>query len=321
MSTIVTDRWKYRTGKVECSSIVCANVIRYVLLVGSVLEIKKKIGKTKKKMMGTKTSSLRLLVSVGTVLTLIFHSKKVEAFNINDNSISPSLNAKKNDLSRQEFLRNAIAGGCSTIIAGIPINCQAETFIGGPPMIQQWPSLQYLVPLYTFQFALDRLSQNLRPGSGAEGIRQSSQLIDQFFAGGFLSNGSVYRGLCAVYIQEIQYDDPDRRRVNEDRMERLQYCDKSVDALKAMQKPLRQLSIDGADVASDSILALLEEARTNTQSFLSQIPKRSLDDVSQWLERVNRADSNNDGKLQNGELDALNGEDRKLYLVVGDLIG
>ncbi len=273
--------------------------------------------------MEPKISIHRLLVSVGTVLTLTLLSHRVGAFhaNMNDKSISSPLNTQKNDLSRQVFLRNAIFGGCSAIMTGMPINCQAETFIGGPPMIRKWPSLQYLVPLYTFQFALERLSQNLRPGSGTEGIRRSSQLIDQFFAGGFLSNGNVYRGLCAVYIQEIQYDDPDRRRVNEDRMERLQYCDKSVDALKAMQKPLQQLSLEGADVASDSVLALLEEARTNTDTFLSQIPKIFLDDVSQWLERVNRADSNNDGKLQNGELDALNGEDRKLYLVVGDLIG
>lgn len=277
----------------------------------------------KNEKMERKISTHRLLVSVGTVLTLTLLSHRVEAFhtNINDNSISSPLIIQKNDLSRQVFLRNAIFGGCSAIMTGMPINCQAETFIEGPPKIQQWPSLQYLVPLYTFQFALERLSQNLRPESGAEGIRQSSQLIDQFFAGGFLSNGNVYRGLCAVYIQEIQYDNRDSRRVNEDRMERLQYCDKSVDALKAMQKPLKQLSLEGADVASDSVLGLLEEAQTNTQTFLSQIPKSYLDDVSQWLERVNRADSNNDGKLQNGELDTLNKEDRRLYLVVGDIIG
>jgi len=195
------------------------------------------------------------------------------------------------------------------------------TFLGSPPMIQQWPNIQYLVPIYTMNSFLSVLSAQLSVSKGSTGLRTASGLVDQFFSGGFLSKKNIFRGLCVIYIQEIKYDDPDNERINIDRMERLEDCDKILNALESMKKPLSKLVSEDAQIASTEVLGYLEDAQAGATNFLSKVPKDDLQKVATWIKVVETADVNHNGNLDNEEVQTLNKEDRDLYDLVGELLG
>lgn len=261
------------------------------------------------------------------LMALVFATlyQAIHSYTNNHQSPQQSLNNRRAFVSRSAAVVTTI-GIAATIH---PAPCRAEfNFVGGPPpmmsgppLVREWPRLECLVPIYTFQSALDILAQNLRPEAGADGIRKSSQIIDTFLDGGFLSNASVFRGMCAIYISEIYYLDPDRRRINEDRVFRLKYSDTAVDSLKAMQRPLKQLKSEGAVIASDEVTRLMNDAQSNISSFLSLVPKQDIEDIQKWMDRVKDADLNQNGQLQGNELNALSADDLKLYNVVGNILG
>jgi len=188
-------------------------------------------------------------------------------------------------------------------------------------MIRQYPPLQYLVPIYTFESSLAILASQLDSKAGAVGIQRASLLVDKFLDGGFLSNKNVFRGMCVVYIQEINYDDPDRDRIYSDRLDRLNNCDSTIAAFVSMQIPLAKLAAHGADSASEEVRGYLEDARAGMRNFFSKVPPNDIKRVKEWIGTINAADADRNGKLEGSELDALSQSDKSLYQAVGDFLG
>lgn len=238
--------------------------------------------------------------------------------------VPPPAPQKPTTLSRRGLLR-AAGAACLAVggfeVAGPPNDALAETFIGGPPMIKSWPSLQYLVPIYELENSLKLLSVALDPARGAEGVKLSSRLVEQFFKGGLLSNKNVFKGLCAIYVQEIRYDDPDKGRVRDHGIGFLDDCDATIRGLEQMQKPLKKLADSDAGKATPEVIASLDRARAGMKSFLSKVPQRDMDRVVEWTKSVAAADADRNGRIEGNELDALSEQDRDLYKAVGDFLG
>jgi hypothetical protein len=186
-------------------------------------------------------------------------------------------------------------------------------------MIQSYPSLQYLVPIYTFNLSLSYLANQLG-SSTQEGIQVASKIVDKFFSGGLLSNKNIFRGMCAIYINEIRYDDPDRDRVYVDRVTRLQYCDSTINSLEKMQKPLAQLVAIHASSPSEQVMSYLESARNGLRNFLSIVPEKDIERVKSWIVTMKAADLDQDGKIDDSELEKLSDEDKTLFLAVGQML-
>ena len=208
-------------------------------------------------------------------------------------------------------------------------NAYAATpqYIGSTVMIQNYPELQYLVPIYTFQQSLEILSALLDPDLLARSqnpklaLSRASRLVDNFLRGGLLSNKNIFRGVCTIYIQEIKYDDPDRSKITSDRSKRLGYCDASLDGFNKLQKPLQQLVETGANSPTDEVLMYLGQSKRAIQDFANMIPVEDIERVKAWVEVISKADIDHDGKLEGQELEGLQEEDRKLYKAVGDFLG
>lgn len=230
-------------------------------------------------------------------------------------------------MRRRAFVGSAAAASVLRIATNGPVPPTAyaiDAFIGSPPMIKAWPELKYLVPIYSLDGALSALALLLRPGGGgdgAAGIRRASKLVDRFFEGGLLSNKNVFRGLCVIYIQEINYDDPDRDRVFADRSSRLDDCDLVLTSMESLQKPLRTLATSGSSVVTDEVLEYLDDATSGLTRFLSKVPPSDLEKVKNWTKAVGVADADRNGKLDEAELNTLGEEEQKLYKDVGELVG
>lgn len=226
-------------------------------------------------------------------------------------------NPTKN-IPRRAFIDSILV---SSMTCAIP-PCHAEpskAFIGSPPMIQKYPSLQYLVPIYTFNLSIAYLANQLE-SSTQQGIQVSSKIVNSFFSGGLLSNKNIFRGMCAVYINEIKYDDPDRDHIYIDRVSRLQYCDSTLNALEKMQKPLEQLVADKASAPSDEVMGYLQSARIGLANFLSNVPKKDIEQVKNWIITMKAADLDKNGKIDEKELANVSEDDRSLFLTVGQLL-
>lgn len=206
-------------------------------------------------------------------------------------------------------------------------NAATPQYIGSTVMIQHYPELQYLVPIYTFQQSLQILSTLLDPDLLAKSqnpklaLSRASRLVDKFLSGGLLSNKNVFRGVCTIYIQEIKYDDPDRSKITSDRSTRLGYCDACLDGFTKLQKPLQQLVEKGAESPSDEILMYLNDSKRAIQDFVNMVPVEDIETVKAWVEAIGKADIDHNGKLEGQELDGLQEKDRKLYKAVGDFLG
>lgn len=249
------------------------------------------------------------------------HSNRERIFKNLDASVGPSKRSGSANATRRSFFTSIQTFAAATaIIASKPTPSNAE-FIGSGAMILKYPDLQYLVPIYTFSNVLTVLSKLLSPEAGASGIKGASKLVDNLFKGGFLSNKNVIKGLCAVYCQEIKYDDPYRERVRQDADFRLKSCDMTLDALKKMQEPLQILVSEGETSATPEVLGYLAEARDGLRDFFSQVPPNDLDRVRSWMQTVSAADTDRNGKVEGDELNSLSTDDLKLYNAVGDFIG
>jgi hypothetical protein len=212
------------------------------------------------------------------------------------------------------------AQSVSTATSPTLFNDEIPKFIGPPPMIRQYPELQFLIPIYTFKLSLKILSKQLLPSSGSLGIQRANRMLEQFFSGGFLSNKNVFRGMCVVYIQEIQYDDPDRDRINFDRLNRLDDIENMIKALESIREPLSNLAKENAETVPTEIVDSLNLAVSCLDQFFSKIPSGDVEKVQLWMEKVNSADSDRSGKLEGPELDTLNESDRLLYKSFRELI-
>lgn len=283
-----------------------------------------------------------------TVLVTIFSIIKVEAFQntyifLPQSPISSTLSkstlfSRENDydtsnknnnessqiqVGRRKSLVQAISFLTATTTASAASSTQANAeFIGSPPMILNYPSPQYLVPIYTLNSALDVLYSQLTSETNL-GIQRSLKVLDNFFSGGFLSKKNVFKGLCTIYVQEIQYDDPDKNRIYLDRMARLDDCDNSLKSLEQVQSQLNiQLKNQpDANTPNSEVMKSFQDTREYLQAFFNKIPKKNVEEVTMWIQVVNQADTDRNGKLEGDELSALNEEELKLYKAVGELIG
>ena len=202
-------------------------------------------------------------------------------------------------------------------------------------MIKAYPSIQYLIPIYTLDTSLTYLSNLLSNNPTPASIAKANTSINKFFSGGLLSNKNIFRGICVVYIDEIQYDDPDRDRVEKDKMGRFQDCDSLLKGLEKVKKPLNTYAASvAATAAASSSLSLteiivevpseittqLETARLSLKQFLGKIPVKEQERVQAWFGEIQRVDVNKDGRLSNEELDLLNQSDREVYKNVAELM-
>lgn len=220
---------------------------------------------------------------------------------------------------RRAFLNSVLVSPIAYAIPPCYAQLPPKSFIGSPPMIQKYPSIQYLVPIYTFNMSLEYLANQLE-SSTQQGIQVASKIVNNFFSGGLLSNKNIFRGMCAVYINEIQYDDPDPDHIYIDRVSRLQYCDSTLNALEKMQIPLEKLVANDASAPSDEVLIYLQSARTGLMKFLSNVPKNDIEKVKNWIVTMKAADVDLNGEIDDDELANLSADDRTLFLAVGPLL-
>ena len=253
----------------------------------------------------------RLLIpSMAMVILLVFSSE----INICYSYSSPTKN-----VPRRAFLDSILVSSMTCAIPPCHAELPNKSFIGSPPMILKYPSLQYLVPIYTFNLSIAYLANQLE-SSTQQGIQVGSKIVNNFFSGGLLSNKNIFRGMCAVYINEIQYDDPDRDHIYIDRVSRLQYCDSTLNALEKMQKPLEQLVANGASAPSEEVMGYLQSARIGLNNFLSNVPKKDIEQVKNWIVTMKTADLDHNGKIDDDELAKVSEEDRLLFKSVGQLL-
>mmetsp|Transcript_16914 Transcript_16914/g.23191 ORF Transcript_16914/g.23191 Transcript_16914/m.23191 type:complete len:256 (-) Transcript_16914:64-831(-) len=226
--------------------------------------------------------------------------------------------------NRRTWFQSTGAPIVSSIAAALthPFPSPATLIVGVStrPTIKAWPDLKFLVPIYQLGTSLDVLANLLEPNQGAAGLRLASNLVERFFGGGFLSNKSIYRGLCTVYAQEVQYDDADKDRIREDRLAYIADCDMTLAAMEAMRKPLKRLVAEGANQASPDVTSSLEDARAGVRKFLSRVPPEDVERVERFVVAVAAADVNRNGRVEGSEVDFLSPDDRELYKTVGDLL-
>mmetsp|Transcript_8497 Transcript_8497/g.12839 ORF Transcript_8497/g.12839 Transcript_8497/m.12839 type:complete len:251 (+) Transcript_8497:52-804(+) len=222
-------------------------------------------------------------------------------------------------IGRREWISGAVitSGGATAAFA----NPASAAWIGGPPMVVAWPDVKYLVPIYELDGALTSLAKCLEPPRGAVGLLMASRLLNQFFKGGLLSNENVFRGLCAVYVGEITFDDPNRGRVRDFKASFLDDCETVIGSLRSMKKPLQKMVDSGAAGATPEVLGYLVSAQNGLTGFLARVPQSDLEQIITWEKAISAADVDRNKRLEEDEMRSLSEEDVKLYRGVGELLG
>lgn len=228
----------------------------------------------------------------------------VDAYNINIPAVAES---------RRSFLGNALVGAVATCSL-IP----AQSALAEPdPSIQRFPPVQYLFPVYNFQDLLDFISERLNANT-EEGIRQASERVDEFLKGGFISNKSLFKSLCTIYIGEIKYSPGAERQAIQAAF--LGDCDQIVEAIVNLQKPLQSLVKEGATEPTQEVLGYLKDSQTGLLQFLNRIPQEDVVKLRAVIEKFKDADANQNKKLDREEVSSFSDEELEIYKTVGDLI-
>ena len=226
--------------------------------------------------------------------------------------------SKKSATTRRAFYRDLLG---TSVIAVAPTLVTASEAEEEAALIRQYPSIQYLVPIYNLQDALGVLESELLSNTNV-GIKRASQIVDRFLAGGFLSNKNIFRGMCVIYVQEIKYQDPSNLppiMVNQNSW--LDGCDATLQGIVNLQKPLQTLVKAGADVPTPEVIGFLRDSQTGLQQFLNKVPREDIEKMQSFIKAVGEADVNKNGKLDSSELNSLSKEDQALYKIVGELLG
>jgi hypothetical protein len=205
------------------------------------------------------------------------------------------------------------------ILTRVPSEAQA-VYLGSPVMVQKWPEIRFLVPLYEMDKSLRYLESQMTSNT-TKGLLKSQDIVENFSGGGLASNKNLFKLFCAGYIGGIVFDDPDIELVRQEQRDLLDAGNAVVYNIEAMREPLKQLVEEGAKYPSEEVLENVKESREAMDKFLSRVPSNDFTAIDSWIEALKDVDKNRNGSMEPEELESLSEEYQELYKEVGDFLG
>uniref|UniRef100_A0A6U3NLH8 Calmodulin n=1 Tax=Ditylum brightwellii TaxID=49249 RepID=A0A6U3NLH8_9STRA len=185
-----------------------------------------------------------------------------------------------------------------------PAPAPASTSSASVVSVQEWPSLEYLEPIYEFKLAVDSFQAAAKDNAKWPYLKI---LLDKFFSGGLYSEKNYYSGLSFKYMQLIRYSETELKEfIKLDQNER-------YEAMEATMKHLNDLKDSLGKGNADKINADAEAARKSLSDWFALIPSSDVKAVEKLFRAVRLADKDRNGRLSEGELAALSDTDRNIW--------
>jgi len=181
-----------------------------------------------------------------------------------------------------------------------------------PANVVEWPSLEYLEPIYEFKLSVDALQRGSKDKTKWSFLKKR---LDKFFSGGLLSEKYYYSGLGFQYMARIRYSDNELKAfINIDQNER-------YEAMEATMESLKSLRNNFAKESPDKITADADAAKASISKWFDLIPASDLAAVEKLFLAVRTADKDRNGRLSDDELATLSETDRTYWKKRVDLVG
>lgn len=184
--------------------------------------------------------------------------------------------------------------------------------------ISQYPSLEYLEPLYELKLSVDALKQAMIDPSKTKRPFIQKRL-EKMFSGGLFSEKNVYIGLAVAYNNQIKYSESELSTyIKLDKEERLGYIDSAFKSLESLKNNLKKG--DGI-VHEEDLIGDADNAQRLITAWFSKLPNEEIEAVDKLFKMSREADINRDGKLDASELATLPEKEQNIWLKRVVLIG
>lgn len=206
----------------------------------------------------------------------------------------------------------------NTIVPSIVVSTAPRRVHAAETRISQYPSLEYLEPIYELKLSVDTLKLAMTDPSKAKRPFILKRL-EKMFSGGIFSEMNFLFGLALTYNNQIQYSESELPAyIKIDKDERLRYIDSTLKSLESLKNNLKKG--DGM-VEEEILVGDAENAQKSIAAWFSMIPKEEVDAVDKLFRMSREADVNRDGKLDASELATLPEKERDIWLKRVVLIG
>mmetsp|Transcript_22733 Transcript_22733/g.26340 ORF Transcript_22733/g.26340 Transcript_22733/m.26340 type:complete len:310 (-) Transcript_22733:135-1064(-) len=173
--------------------------------------------------------------------------------------------------------------------------------------IDQYPSLEYLEPIYELKLSVDALKIGAADPSKWKFIKKR---LDKLFSGGIFSEKNYLLGLSIMYANQIKYSESELPEyIKLDKEQRLRFMEETLQNLESLTKVL-----GSTDINADAVQRDVDSAQTSILAWFSMVPTEDISNVDKFFKVTRIADNNRDGKLDTAELSTLSESDREMWL-------
>jgi len=206
--------------------------------------------------------------------------------------------------------------------------------------ITNYPSLEYLEPIYELKLSIQSLQQVLQNNNNNNNPNQYSFIqkrLNKMFQGGPFSEKNYYLGLAVTYNNQIQYSDGELQTfINLDKDERFNLIDSTLKSLELLKDHLKSYndtnnnnkgnnSVVVNDNNNNSIVVLMKNDINDAERFITKwfdlVPNEDVNAVASLFKMTREADVNRDGRLDGAELAILPEKEREIWLKRIALVG
>lgn len=233
-------------------------------------------------------------------------------------------NCNKNNKRIVKTRRNILSSVSSlalTLAATTIIPQSSKAASSSSIRILQYPSLEYLEPIYELKLSIDALEKGLLLSSSNDDTSQRQRIniqkrLEKLFAGGIFSEKNFYLGLAVTYNNQIAYDTNRELStyINLDKDERLNYIDSTLKSLESVKNTLKRVSTTAASVDEDILMNDIGSAQKSIKAWFAMVPTQDVDAVENLFRMTRGADANRDGKLDASELATLPEKEREIWI-------